>query len=266
MRRTRVRKIVGLLCCTLPLFALDPASLKPQGCVSDFAHVVDPQSRQAAEQYCYKLQQATGVQMALVTVDSLEGAPIEDLANDLFRKWGVGHKGQNDGLMLVLAIRDRKSRVEVGYGLEPILPDGFAGDVAVDMRPLLRQGQYGAAMLQAAESMGSRVATAKHVSLDFKMQRPRTTTVQGPRIVLVILMVFFVFIAGFCIMLIWFVRRLARGAGGTRTTSGDSSYVATTSSGSDWSSSSSSDSGGSSGGFDSFGGGDSGGGGASSDW
>jgi len=204
--------------------------------------------------------------MALVTVDSLDGQPIEDFANDLFHKWGVGHKGQNDGLMLLLAVKDRKSRVEVGYGLEPILPDGFAGDVAVDMRPLLRQGQYGAAMLQAAEIMGSRVAMAKHVSLDFKMQRPRATTVQGPRIVLAILLFFFVFIGGFCVMLIFVVRRAARGSGGTRTTSGDSSYVATSSSSSDWSSSSSSDSGSSGSDSGGFSGGDSGGGGASSDW
>ena len=164
---------VLLFALALPVFALDPASLKPQGYVSDFAQVVDPASRQAAEQYCYKLEQATGVQMALVTIDSLDGQPIEDFANDLFQKWGVGHKGQNDGLMLLLAIKDRKSRVEVGYGLEPILPDGFVGDVIVDMRPLLQQGQYGAAILQGAESMGSRVAAAKHVTLDFQMQRPQ---------------------------------------------------------------------------------------------
>jgi len=259
----RIAKLALLLAGAIPMFALDPASLKPQGYVSDFAHVIDPASRQAAEQYCSRFEQATGVQMALVTIDSLDDAPIEDFANNLFRKWGIGHKGENDGLMLLLAIKDHKSRVEVGYGLEPILPDGFAGDVAVDMRPLLRQGQYGTAMLQAAESMGSRVARAKRVSLDFDMQRPPATAVHHGPPVLVALLLYFSAMGGFAVLLIWYMRRLARKTGGPRITRG-TSYVATSSS-SDWSSSSSSDSG-SSGDFGGFSGGDSGGGGASSDW
>ena len=249
-RSLRVAARLVLLACALPVFALDPATLKPQGYVSDFAHVVDAQSRAAADEYCYKVQHATGVQMALVTIDSLDGEPIEDFANDLARKWGVGQKGQNDGLMLLLAIKDRKSRVEVGYGLEPILPDGFVGDVIVDMRPLLRQGQYGAAILQGAESMGSRVAAAKHVTLDFEMQRPvhdRThierQAVHVPLRLIVIVVVIILLLAsrggrgGGC--LTWFLLGNLLGGGGR---------------GGGW------------GGGGGFGGGDSGGGGASSGW
>lgn len=251
-----------LFVCAVSAFALDPASLKPRGYVSDFANVVDTQSREAAEQYCYKLEQATGVQMALVTVDSLDGAPIEDFANDLLRKWGVGHKGQNDGLLLLLAIKDRKERVEVGYGLEPILPDGFVGDVAVDMRPLLRQGQYGAALLQGAESMGSRVAAAKHVSLDFEMQRPHPREVsRGPHIPFPLIIIGIVFLL--------FLMRRGGGGGGSFITGmilgnllgggGRGGWGGGGFGGFDGG-------GGGGGGFGGFGGGDSGGGGASSGW
>ena len=58
---------------------------------------------------------------------SLEGEPIEDVANTIYRAWGVGQKGKNEGILLLLAIGDRRNRLEVGYGLEPILPDGFVG-------------------------------------------------------------------------------------------------------------------------------------------
>ncbi|MGA3027032.1 MAG: TPM domain-containing protein [Bryobacteraceae bacterium] len=244
-------------------FALDPASLKPQGYVSDFAHVVDGPSREATEQYCQKLEQATGVQLALVTVDSLEDAPIEDFANNLARKWGIGHKGQNDGLLLLLAIKDRKQRIEVGYGLEPILPDGFVGDVALEMRPLLQQGQYGAAILQGAESMGSRIAAAKHVSLDFEIQRPRPRAVSRGRGI-----PFPLIIIGIAILLLVFRRRGGGGGGGLgwfilgsmlggggRGWGGGGGFGGFGSGG-----------GGGGGGFGGFGGGDFGGGGASSGW
>ncbi len=62
--------------------------------------------------------------MAFVTVKSLEGEPIEDVANDLFHAWGIGQKNKDNGVLFLLVIGDRRSRLEVGNGLEPILPDG----------------------------------------------------------------------------------------------------------------------------------------------
>jgi uncharacterized protein len=227
--------------------------------------VVDAASREAAEQYCYKLEQATGVQVAVVTVDSLGDQPIEDFANDLIRKWGVGHKGQNDGLMLLLAIKDRKDRVEVGYGLEPILPDGFVGDVAVDMRPLLQQGRYGAAILQGIESMGSRVAAAKHVSLDFQMQRPpedKTVTYRSHGLGIP----FPLIIIGIVILL--FLMRRGGGSGGSFITGMILGNLLGGGGRGGWGGGGFGgfDGGGGGGGFGGFGGGDSGGGGASSGW
>ena len=88
-----------------------------------------PRSKAALEQYCAAVQNSTGAQIALVTLPSLQGEPIEDVANTIFRAWGVGRKGKNDGIMLLLAIGDRRSRLEVGYGLEADHSRWVAGSI-----------------------------------------------------------------------------------------------------------------------------------------
>ncbi len=260
-------RLVALLLAlfTCALFALDLNSLKPQGYVSDFANVLDADSRAKLEDYCTRVEQATGVQMALVTLPTLDGAPVDDTANTLYRKWGIGKKGKDEGVLLLLAIQDHKDRVEVGYGLEPILPDGFSGSVLREARPLLREQQYGPAMIAAAEEIGTRVASAKNVSLDFTL-RPRRrapqTSSRGlpwPIIVVGLIILFSLFSRG----------GRGRGSGGGGFLTG--MVLGNVLSGSNrWGSGGGfggyDSGGGGGGGFGGFGGGDSGGGGASSDW
>lgn len=160
--------------------AVDFAALKPEGYVSDFAHVVDPASRGQLERYAGSLEKATGVQMAIVTLPSLAGEPVELVANDLFRKWGIGQKAKDSGILLLLSIQDRRSRLEVGYGLEPIITDGDAGSVLRDMRPYLRENRYGDALLQAANSIGSRITEARHVALTPPQPRQRPRSSESP--------------------------------------------------------------------------------------
>ena len=97
--------------------AVEWKTLKPQGYVSDFAGVIDASSKERLEAYCGIVERSTGAQIALVTIPTLEGEPIDDVANTIFRAWGVGSKGQNEGILLLLSIRDKRSRLEVGYGL-----------------------------------------------------------------------------------------------------------------------------------------------------
>jgi len=151
--------------------AVDWTALKPQGYVSDFAGAIDAASRQQLENYCSAVERSTGAQMALVTVPTLQDEPIEDVANTIYRAWGVGQKGKNEGILLLLAIQDRRSRLEIGYGLEPILPDGLSGSILREMRPALRQQQYGEAMLAAASTIGSAIAEAKQVTINAPLQR-----------------------------------------------------------------------------------------------
>ncbi len=258
---------LAYLACVLSSLALDLSSLKPQGYVSDFAGVVDPASREALERYAKQLEASTGVQLALVTLRSLEGEPIEDVANELFRRWGVGRKETNEGVLLLLAIEDRKSRLEVGYGLEPYLPDGFAGSLLRQMRPALRAGDYGAAMLEAAEAIGARVAAAKGVSIEPAAGAPRRAPPEEapPWATLI----------GLAVLVLWLAvisgRSHYRRRGVVRGTDLVSAILLTHLSGRGMGGYRGRSSGGF-GGFDSFdrfggfGGGDSGGGGASSSW
>ena len=152
------------------LFGLDTSKLKPTGYVNDFAHVLDPAAKQQLEVYAANLERVTGAQMAIVLVPTLDGEPVEDVANRLYREWGIGKKGKDEGLLILLATKDHKDRTEVGYGLEPVIPDGYAGSVLRGIRPILRQGNYGGALLAAAEQYGQRIADEKGV--DLGMGRP----------------------------------------------------------------------------------------------
>lgn len=242
--------------------AVEWKTLKPQGYVSDFARVIDAGSKERIEMYCGMVERSTGAQIALVTIPSLEGEPIEDVANTIFRTWGVGQKGQNEGILLLLAIRDRRSRLEIGYGLEPILPDGLDGSILREMRPALRQQQYGEAFLAAADTLGNAIAAAKHVALNAplrrQIRRSPTDSIPWPMIL------------GGLFLLFWLMRSGGpRGYGG----GGGGGFLPGLILGSmmnrgSWGSRGSGGFGGfdSGDGFGGFGGGDSGGGGASSDW
>ena len=120
--------------------------LSPQGYVNDFAGVIDADSKQKLTALCQELDTKADAQIAVVTIHTLEGDTAQDFANRLFQKWGVGPKGKDRGVMILLAVDDHQYWTEVGYGLEPILPDGKVGGFGRQMVPLLRQNQYGAAL------------------------------------------------------------------------------------------------------------------------
>ncbi len=140
---------------------------KPAGYVSDFAGVLSPQGKQQLEALCTELDRRTGSQLAIVTVNSVGGEPIEDFSVDLAARWGIGRKDKGDtGVLLLLAVQDRQNRMEVGYGIEPTITDGRAGSILRDMRPLLRAGDYDGALWQAAGQVASLIAQANDVTLN----------------------------------------------------------------------------------------------------
>ena len=118
-------------------------SLRPSADVNDYAGILTPEQKENLEARCKALRQKTGAQFTVVTVKSLEGGQIDDFANKLFVRWGIGEKGKNNGILLLVALQDRKARVEVGYGLEPILPDALAGRVLdQQLFPAFKQQRY----------------------------------------------------------------------------------------------------------------------------
>jgi len=243
-------------------WAVDWTTLKPEGYVSDFAQVIDKDSRARLEAYCAAVEQATGARMALVTLPSLQSEPPADVAKIIFRAWGVGQKATNQGVLLLLSIGDHRSRLEVGHGLEPILRDAMAGRVLREMRPALRRKDYGDALVAAAQTIGGAIAQAKHVTLNQRLAR---RTRPG------ILDVFpWPVLLGGLLLLVWLMRAGApRGYGGFGTGGFLPALLLGNALGrASWGGNGS----GGFGGYDSgdtfggFGGGDSGGGGASSDW
>jgi uncharacterized protein len=262
------RILLAFVAAVAGLGAADFAALQPQGYVSDFANVVDPATRAQLEAYCQNVQQATGAQMALVTLPTLDGEPVEDVANLLYRKWGVGQKGTNEGVLVLFVINDHRTRVEVGYGLEPVIPDGYVGGILRSLRPSLRQGDYSQALADAAQQIGARVAAAKNVVISTqaprRQTRPRAEGLPiGPIVIVVILLVVF---------LISRAGRIGGGPGGGGGGIGDVLTGMLLGSLISGGRSPRTGSGGGFGGYDSgdsfggFGGGDSGGGGASGDW
>jgi uncharacterized protein len=256
------RLAASLLLLLAPaLAATDWKSLKPQGYVSDFAGVIDPQSKAGLEDYAARVKQGTGAELAFVTLKSLEGQPIEDVTIDMFKAWGIGQKIKDSGAMVLLSIGDRKSRLEVGPGLGGAIPDSMAGTLLDDMAPALRQGQYGAALVSAAVLLGNAIAKDQNVQIPPPQSyRPvRHTTTDSLPWPLIIFGIFFILMlirrggggggGGFWTGIL--LGQLLGGGGGGRGRDGGGFG------GFD---------GGGGGGFGGFGGGSSGGGGASSGW
>jgi uncharacterized protein len=115
----------------------------PQGFVSDFAGVIDAGTRSALENRLTILSQETGAEIAVVTIASLEGDTIENYAVRLFEAWGIGQADADNGVLFITAVADHKVRIEVGYGLEPIITDGRAGRILDDyVLPSFRVDDY----------------------------------------------------------------------------------------------------------------------------
>lgn len=115
----------------------------PLGRVSDFADVIDPATEAAIDQQIDQLEQKTSSEIAVATVRSLDGMSVEEYANKLFKAWGIGQKKTDNGVLVLVAIDDRKMKIEVGYGLEGVLPDGLAGEVIRDQfTPRFKANDY----------------------------------------------------------------------------------------------------------------------------
>jgi uncharacterized protein len=137
----------------------------PTSYVEDFAGVIDANSKQQMEQLSREVYQQAHATIEVVTIHSLDGESIEQFATDLEDKWKVGPKGSDRGVLMLLAINDRKRRIEVGYGLEGILNDAKVGDIGRGMVPWLQRGEYGPGLLEAQQQIAGVIAADAHVTL-----------------------------------------------------------------------------------------------------
>ena len=170
------------VCCLLLGFFVAPASahaqqkppaLKPVGYINDFASVLSQSTKFQLTALCTEVDQKAHAQIAVVAVKSLDGRPIEDFAVELFKQWGIGPKQSERGVMIVLAVEDRRYRFEVGYGLESILPDGKTGAIGREALPYLREGNYDAAVLLMTQRVADVIAKDRGVVLTVGTSLPQ---------------------------------------------------------------------------------------------
>ena len=142
--------VLGVLAVLLVLFLLLPHSAAAKdvppltGRIVDQANLLNGDERQRLESKLAQFEQQTGDQVAVLTVDSLDGEAIEDYANKVGRAWALGQKGKDNGVLLLVARQDRRMRIEVGYGLEPVLTD-LQTKVIQDevIIPYFKKGDFG---------------------------------------------------------------------------------------------------------------------------
>lgn len=127
----KIMAIVGLavLICSIASMSLAVVSPTRDFYVNDYAGLIDEEVEQYIIETNEKLESATGAQIVVVTVPSLGGQSLEEYATELFRKFGIGDKTKNNGVLLLLALKERQFRIEVGYGLEGVLTDGKTGNI-----------------------------------------------------------------------------------------------------------------------------------------
>jgi len=139
----------------------------PKEYVTDLANVVTAQDKHTLNGILQELEQKTGVQYIILTVQSTNGVPIEDFSiQRAHNLWKLGQKGKDNGLLFTLAVKDRDYRFEVGYGLEGFITDRFVGQVGRDvLTPYLKQGQYSRGITEANLRIVQRIAQQERVQL-----------------------------------------------------------------------------------------------------
>src|SRR6187200_3573593 len=140
-RKRLAAALVVALLAIAPTLAINFPALT--GRVVDQANIIQPDTRVAIEQKLADLEAKSGIQLVVATINSLEGQEIEPYANELFRTWKLGEKAKNNGVLLLVAPKERRVRIEVGYGLEGTLTDALAKVIITNaITPRFKTGDF----------------------------------------------------------------------------------------------------------------------------
>jgi len=255
MEKVGINRIVLVILAALflfqvPCFGRKASFPNPVGYVNDFAHILSSSDIARLTDLITELERKTTSEIAIVTLDRIPEGDIESYAVDLFEAWGIGKKGEDNGLLVLVSVGERLIRIEVGYGLEGIITDGIAGEVIRQkIAPNFQKGNFGEGLFQGAAALANLIAKEKGVELSTLSSlpeeyygMPREGSTHSRRVELNLLYLFLIlfFLGGRFFFLPWlfFIPRGFWGRG----------------------------SGGFGGGFGGFGGGSSGGGGATGRW
>ena len=155
--------LVALL-AALPALAQDLP--RPRDHVADTANVIRDDVKRQLVKTLAELEQKTGAQILIVTVQTTGGRPIEEYTRKLAEDWKLGQKGRDNGALVVVAIRDRNYRIEVGYGLEPVLTDGVVGGIGRQyFKPYFKRSDYTTGIYAGTLALVQAVAKENNVTM-----------------------------------------------------------------------------------------------------
>lgn len=236
-----------------------PAPPNPPRLVNDFAHFLNEREQQTLEQKLLAYYDSTSTEIAIVTLQSIGSYEISDYAVELFRKWGIGGRKKNNGLLILVAKEQRKIWMTTGYGMEGVLTDGMLGQIIRDeMEPNFKRGDFYVAFDKATDAIFQ--AAAGEYQADPKAHQGKGERSGAGTIILIVVI--------FLIIIVSSRRGGGGGGGGLLNSAGwiAASMLNDRHRSSGWGDSGGWGSGGGSGGFGGFGGGSSGGGGAGGGW
>ena len=182
MFHKHISLITILLCLFCGLLSESEAQQfpKPVGHVNDFAGVISTETEQQLDSVLSNLAAKTGAEVAVVTVNDLGGLDETTYAVELMKEWGIGSKEQNDGILILVSVQDRRLRIEVGYGLEYLITDARAGQIRDNyMVPNLRNNDYDNGIAQGALAVASFIAQDKGVELESSIPVTRRPPARG---------------------------------------------------------------------------------------
>lgn len=234
---------------SLSVLALDVPNPPKNGYVLDQTQTLTKEELHSMNRMGFELQKKTKAQIAVLMIPTLDGEDISDYANRVFRTWGIGDKEKNNGILFLIALKDKQMRIEVGYGLEGAINDAKAGQILDDYTiPQFKQGHIGTGVVNTYAVLVGETAKEYGVTIDGSQTYTDKNVVElspfemlliGGGILLLLILDFTVFGGAITQSLLWILAS-GRGGGGSGRSGG--------------------------GGFGGFGGGSSGGGGASRRW
>lgn len=173
----------------------------PRGAVNDFAGVISTADSVRMEALCREVLEKTGAAVVVATFPTIGDNDVNDYANRLYSSWGIGKKGEDRGVLIVLFLSERKIRIETGYGVEGVLPDGRVGEI-LDQKviPYLKKGEYSSGLLSAVNAVSGILAEEAGVTLTGKTETgpPAARGVRpqrgGAGMLILLLLVFFLLV------------------------------------------------------------------------
>jgi len=154
----------------------------PRGLINDFADIIPPAYEEQMNSLAREVLEKADAALTVVTLKDIGGADIDEFANRLYERWGVGKKGEDRGVMILVALKERRIRIEVGYGLEGVIPDGLAGQIRDQaIVPYLKTGEFGIGLSNGLSALAGIIAKDRGIELVGKPAKPQEVTQKRSR-------------------------------------------------------------------------------------